>query len=190
MRTCRTTLGLAIAALAFASSSSALTPSQIGRCLDSTGHSALPTDSIMQGLVLTGDQKRELRARLSTFDSVRGFEGLDGIGLTAEQTALIQKRLNAVIAERKAHGPGWPCPAFKNPAKSIALVRSTLVYNGFRPAMWIKLVTPRQIAFRAIQDGVTYYGTAAVVGPHKIKMALTSTHNGGDSAVLSTAFIP
>ncbi len=190
MRTCRTTILLAVIALALAASASALTPGQIGRCLDSTGHSALSTSNILQGIDMTRDQKIELRSRLVKFSTTRPTVDLEGIGLTADQVALIRKRLAATLAAWNAHPIGWPCPAFVHRAKTVAFVKSQLVYNGFRPAMSFYVRSPRQLGVNAIQDGIQYYGTFVRTGRNGIILSLTSTHNGGTSARFTLPFVP
>lgn len=176
-------------AVSFTPSADALTPTQVGRCLDSTGHSGLDTKSIIQGLDISPDQTRELRSRLSQFNTPK-FVGLNGLGLTPEVIATLTRRLKATLAAWNAHPVGWPCPAFVHKLRTIAFVRDELVYNGFRPSMEFFTRSPRQIGVTAVRDGITYYGQFVRTGGNTVRLLLRSTHDGSVGTTFTLPFVP
>lgn len=160
------------------------------KCLESTTTHSLNSKSILDGLDLTRDQKIELRVRLSSYNSVRGFQGLDGLDLTPDQVVVIQRRIDVQVAAMHAHPIGWPCAAFLHPKSVMSFVRKTLIYNGFRPAMTLKLMSPRQVQFFGIQDGIRIWGTVAKTGPRQLTFRLTTASGdpGSGTYRLATAF--
>jgi hypothetical protein len=177
-----TVLGLVVvAAIAGASTAGALTPSQIGKCIDMSGRTSLRLANVDNGLGLTREQILEAKARVSDYWGGRAIAwNLDGLGFTPEQEATFTQRVNAEIA--KSSWPlGSPCPPFKNRQKVMKDVKALLVYNGFRPAMTFTVASPRQITFRAIQDGIQYYGVVVKTKAREILINITSTHSGGTS---------
>lgn len=150
-------------------------PAYTRDCLDQTTARALDTKRVVGGLGLPADQVRELRARLSTYGSVRNDFTLNGLGLTAAQITEIKRRIAVQVAEWNKYPLGYPCAAFKNPTKVMAYMKAELIDNGFRPRMTMTLRSPRQVQFVAIQDGVRYWGTVAKYGPRLIKTRLTCT---------------
>lgn len=87
---------------------------------------------------------------------------------------------------------GYPCAPFKNQSKTIAFVKSTLVYNGFRPAMRIVSRQPRQVQLEAVRDGWRYFVIVARTGKRQVGMAFVAT--GGTPPIgparIPTAFPP
>jgi len=168
-----------------------LTPSQIGKCTDLTGRTGLNTKKVIEGLPLEPDVVREVRSRLSQYDSVRGFPGLDGIeGLTPEMQTEIMRRL-AIADKARTWGIGNPCPPFKNRSKVVKRVRELLVHNGYRPAIKVAFPSPRQIRIEAIQDGYRYLVTVVKIGPRKIfvkSQPIPSSAGGGGSVTVPLTF--
>lgn len=115
---------------------------------------------------------KELRFRLASYWSVRGFAGLDGIGLTPEQMREIQRRIDVQVAAMNKHPVGWPCKPLKNRSRVVGYMKEKLIDNGFRPNMRFSNPSPRQIAFRGIQDGVEYLGVVVKSGPRQITVGL------------------
>lgn len=190
-KTAMLAIGVATIALTLASSASALTPSQIGQCTDLSGKSGLNTKGVIDGLALDPAVVREVRSRLSQYDSVRGFPGLDGIeGLTPEMQAEIMRRL--VIADKaRTWGIGNPCPKFKNRTKVVAEVKKLLIYNGYRPAMKVTYTSPRQIVIDAIQDGYRYLVVVVKIAPRMIFVnsePIPSSAGGGGSLKVPLKF--
>jgi hypothetical protein len=146
---------LALGALVLGASmaGAAITPASLGKCIDLTGTSSLRVNT--ENLSLTRDQVKEVRARFTDYrrDPSAFPAALDGIGLTPEQTAEIMRRVQAWI-KANTRQVGAPCPPFKNRQKVIQRVKALLIYNGFRPAMTFSAASPRQLTFRAIQDGI------------------------------------
>jgi hypothetical protein len=176
-------LALALAALAMAPAAMALTPTQIGKCLDLTGRTGINARKIADGLGLDPDTERAVRARVGTYDSLGGFKGLDGLGLTAEQVAEIMRRIEADIAAN-SWPIGSPCAPFKNRTKVIAQIRALLIYNGYRPAMKFTNPSPRQIRVRAIQGGVEMLDVVVKTGPRKVLISIRPlTGPGGFGSV-------
>jgi hypothetical protein len=167
-----------------ASAAPALTPSQIGKCLDLTGRSALRTAHVLDGLSLDPAVVKEVRSRLSQYYSVRGFPGLDGAGLSPEQAAEIMRRVKAEVAAT-SRPVGSPCAPFKNRAKVIQRIRALLVYNGFRPAMKFAQASPRQIRVQAIQDGTVTLGVIVKVAPRKLFLSIGPMTGGGSDSSLT-----
>jgi hypothetical protein len=159
----------------------ALTPSQIGKCIDLSGRTSLRLANVDNGLGLTREQILEAKARVSDFWRGRATAWtLDGLGFTPEQEATFTQRVNAKIA--KSSWPlGSPCPPFKSRQRVMKDVKALLVYNGFRPAMTFTVASPRQITFRAIQDGIQYHGVVVKTKAREILINITSTHSGGTS---------
>src|SRR5687768_6978818 len=91
-------------------------PAYTRTCLELTTARALDTSRVTDGLGLPRDQLKELRARLSSYNSVRNDFTLDGLGLTTAQLAEIKRRLAVQDAENNKYPLGWPCKPFKNPA--------------------------------------------------------------------------
>lgn len=179
-----TVMALLGSAVGAARSAPAVTQS----CLDMTSGRHYD-DSIVANLGLTADQKREAEQRLSQYTTASGPPNLDGLGLTSAQAAEIRRRMSAYAA-RYNHPVGWPCAPFKNRARVVKFVKSTLIYNGFRPSMQFYGTALRQIQFRAIQDGQPYYGTVAKYGLRKITIRLTcaSPCTSGTSASFNLPF--
>jgi hypothetical protein len=185
------TIAVAVIALTLASAASALTPSQIGKCTDLSGKSALNTKHVLDGLPLDPAVVREVRSRLVQYDSVRGFPGLDGIeGLTPELQAEIMRRV-AVADKARTWGIGNPCPKFKNRAKVVAEVKKLLIYNGYRPAMKVTYPSPRQIVVDAIQDGYRYLVVVVKIAPRKLFVVsnpIPTSAGGGGSVTVPLKF--
>lgn len=179
-------LSTAIIGVALVGSAQAAVPSS---CLNLTAAKGLNTKAITSDLGLTPDQVREARGRLVTFNSVRGFEGLEGIGLTAEQVATMTARINAQVASWKPLG--YPCAAFTHRTRTVAWVRSTLVANGFRSAsIRVTKAVPRQLQLTGIQDGIDVWITVARTGPKGVAIRLVTTHSGGGTYAYVLPFVP
>lgn len=178
-------ISLTLALPAFASSTNAA-PQQ---CLNLTTATELNTSAITRNIGLTPIEVRELRARLTEYNSIRGFPGLDGLGLTDSQIATINARIAAQVA-KTAHPLGYPCAAFTHRAKTAAFVRAMLIGNGFA-AFSIQFYAsgPRQIQFSAVLNGQKYAGAVARSGVRQITMQLTAPRpTPGDTQVFATPF--
>jgi hypothetical protein len=174
--------------LAVVPAASALTPSQIGKCLDMSGRTSLRLAHVDDGLGLTRDQILEAKSRIDEFWRGRATAwDLSDLGFTPDQEATFTQRVNAVIA-RSSWPLGSPCAPFKNRKKVIAEVKALLIHNGFRPAMSFTVASPRQITFQAIQDGNQYYGVVVKTAARQIIVQVTSTHSGGDSVRVALKF--
>jgi hypothetical protein len=149
-------------------------------CFNLTNAQGLRSAPILDGLEITADQKKEVRSRLSLYGSLRGYPGLDGIGLTDEQVATIDERIRQQVASWKP--VGWPCAPLKNRAKVIALVKKTLVYNGFRPAIRVWKVAPRQVQLMTVRDGWEYVAVVAKTGARRITIVLVAVRSGAPVA--------
>lgn len=161
------------------------------QCFAMTTTKGLNSRAILTGLPLTRDQKRELESRLASYRSVRGFEGLDGVGLTAGDRQIIQQRIQAQVDAMNSKTLGAPCQAFRNPDRSVLYIRSQLLYNGFRPSTKVYLASPRQIQIQGIQDGVVYFGAAVRVGGRRIAVQLhAASPNPGTAATFTADFDP
>lgn len=152
----------------------AATQLDLQRCLNLTTARTLATKKILSGLELTADQVRELRSRLLSYNSVSGYRGIDGIGLTREQKAEILRRIAVQVAEMNRYPLGWPCKPFVNPTRVARWVKAKLIANGYRPAMSFRKTSPRQFQFRAIQDGVEQFGVVAKSGRRQIAVRVQS----------------
>lgn len=173
-------------------STSAASALDVNRCLQLTNTKALNTGRILDGLEgLTPDQVRELRARLVTYNSVRGFKGLDGMGLTPEQITEIQHRINVQVTEWNRYPLGWPCKPFKNPLAVQKAVKADLIDNGFRPRMTFRKTSPRQFQLRAIQDGYAFLGVVVKTGTRQLTIRLISLDdNWTQTTKMATQFEP
>lgn len=174
-------LGVVVVIASFlAGASPAASPPNLQKCLQFTTISGLRTAAIVKNLEppLTPEQEREVRSRLSQYNSVRGFPGLDGIGLTEDQIVEIQRRINKQVQAMNAHPLGWPCKPFAHPEKVKTWLRKKLVANGYRPEMRVWIASSSQIQLRAIQDGVTQFGTVARSGGRQIAIRLTAVDWG------------
>lgn len=179
----RIALLVTLAACILAGTSQAASPTAAGlrTCLEASTHSGLHYNAIVSGLTLTPDQKREIRFRLASYWSVRGFPGIEGIGLATVDKATIKQRIAAEVAKQNAHPVGWPCPEFVNELGVIKWVRAKLIYNGFRPNMTFYTATsPRQIGIRAIQDGQLFIGVIVKSGDTQITMRLDNVPAVGE----------
>jgi hypothetical protein len=158
-------------------------------CLAATAARHFDTAAVVANLGLTPDQVRATRARLSQYTTASGVPNLDGLGLTPAQITEIKRRMAAYTATH-THPLGWPCAPFKNRARVVKFVKSTLIYNGFRPSVQFYGTAPRQIAFKGIQDGQEYFGTVAKYGLRKITILLTCARpcSGGGSASFNLPF--
>lgn len=180
-----------IVALALTANASALTPSQIGKCLDLSGRSALRLAHVDDGLGLTREQITEAKQRVADF--WRGHTAawnLDGLGFTPEQDATFTQRVNAMIA-RSSWPIGSPCPKFKNRAKVVSEVKKLLIYNGYRPAMKVTYTSPRQIMIDAILDGYRYFVTVVKIAPRTVLVSsqpVPTSAGGGGSVKLMLKF--
>lgn len=172
-KTARTACGLIVAAvtLAVAVPTGAATPS---KCLEMTTATGLRTSAILTGLDLSGQQTRELRSRLAMYHSVRGFPGVDGLGLSPTVRREVLRRIAVQVAAMNAHPLGWPCDPFENQTRVVAWVKARLIANGFRPNVSVTGTSPRQLQINGIQDGVEMYGAVAKSGPHTIVIGLNS----------------
>ena len=118
------------------------------RCLELTRRTALRIAPIVAGLGLTAGQVREARSRLSAYYGARGFDGLEGIGLTTRQLATINHRIAFQVAGN-SHPLGWPCAPFKNPSRVLKFLKADLAANGVGPPFRVISMSPRQIQFQA-----------------------------------------
>lgn len=170
--------------------SSASPEADISRCLQFTTAQGLRTARILDGLPLTPDQVREVRSRLSQYNSVRGYPGIDDLGLPPEVVAEIKRRIALQVAEWNRFPLGYPCAVFKAPAKTKTFVRQALVDNGFRAAsISIRKTSPRQFQLRGIQDGYEYFGIVVKTAKRQIAIFVTSpTANDSDTARFTTPF--
>lgn len=160
-------------------------------CFDLTTARGLDTKRVVNGLGLPPDLIRELRGRLASYNSVRNDFTLEGLGLTAAQITEIKRRIAVQVAEWNKYPLGWPCAPFKNPARVIKYVKAQLIYNGFRPAMTVRIMSTRQIRFQAIQDGQRYTVIVAKFGPREIRIAARCSGSyctGGGSATYHLGF--
>jgi len=176
-------LALAAVMLAVVPTASALTPTQIGKCLDLSGTSALPISKMTADLGIPRDQAKEAQARLTNYqrDPSAFPAALDGFGLTPHQITEIMRRV-AVWIRANTREVGAPCPPFKNRQKVIARVKALLIYNGFRPAMRFSNASSRQITLSAVRDGFEMRGVVVKIAPRKIFLSITSaTRNSGGS---------
>ena len=195
MRTIRSTL-LGVLIIACATLSVGADPTaaadslNVDRCLQLTTTKALSTSRILSGIVgLTPDQVRELRSRLASYNSARGFKGLDGMGLTPEQIQEIQRRIDVQVAEWNRYPLGWPCKPFKDPSAVQKFVRADLIDNGFRPRMTFKKTSPRQFQLRAIQDGNEYLGIVVKTGSRQLTIRLLALDdNWSQTTKIKTPF--
>jgi hypothetical protein len=172
-------LATTLVALVSVQAAPAAVSPRIGKCLETSmvNRTALSVDRVIADLGLTADQKRALRARLASYDSVRGFEGFGGLGLTSAQIGEMKRRIAVQeAAMRRKYPLGWPCAPFKNKPRVIRYIRAKLLYNGYRPAMTFTNPNPRQIRFHGIQDGDEQRGTLVKSGPRQIVFRLRSTH--------------
>jgi len=185
-----TTVAVAVVSVALSVSATAAPTAQQG-CLDLTRAHGLNTTAIMQGLDITADQKRALKANLASYNSVRGWPGLDGLDLTTEQKVLVQKRINEQVAAWNAHPLGWPCAAFAHRARTVAWVKAKLIANAFAPAsLRVTSLTTRQIQLRGTQNGIDAWIIVARNGARDVLVELSSTHSGGGTYRYTLPFVP
>jgi len=182
----RITLGALVLGVVAGSGSVQITPAathlDVGRCLQLTTTTGLRTSAILNGLELTPDQTREMRSRLASYFSIRGFAGLEGLDLTPEQKQEIQRRIDLQVERMNRYPLGWPCKPFKNPSGVVRFVKAELIANGFRPRMSFTKTSPRQFQFRAIQDGYSFIGVVAKTGPRQIALRLMNLDVPGGGA--------
>lgn len=159
------------------------------QCLELTTRSDLDGSAIAKGLGLTAEQVRALRSRLTQYWRPAGFPGLGGLGLTQQQIALIQARINADVTAMQKHPLGWPCKAFTHRARTVAFIRKLLIGNGYESAS-IRFygTAPRQIQFNGIKNGIELIGAVARSGTREITILLTSSSPVGGTYVFSTPF--
>jgi hypothetical protein len=123
-----------------------------------TSASHLSTMKILDGLGLSVEQVKELRARLSqlTTASKPNYTALlADLGLTAEQRSSIQQRIEAQLKPA-----GYPCLVFKHPKSVIAFLKPHL-----KPFTQIRYTTqPRLISSRFVDalDHSQKYGASVV----------------------------
>lgn len=147
----------------------------ITRCLQYTNTQALPTTQIVKGLPLSPDQVREVRSRLIQYNSVRGYPGIDDLGLPPEIVAEINRRIKAQVDKWNRYPLGYPCMVFKRPSQTTAFVRQLLIDNGFRRAgLSIRRTSPRQFQLKGIQDGVQMFGIVVRTGTRQIAIFVES----------------
>jgi hypothetical protein len=157
-------------------------------CLESNRMKGLFTSTIVRDLGLTGDQLAEMRGRLAMYlpRPSHPFNDFGGLGLTGDQIAEMKRRIAAQMAEMYKHPLGWPCAPFTHRQRVIQFVRSELIYNGFRPAMSIWTASPRQIQFRAIQDGIEFEGVAVKTGSRRITIHVETIYRTSDPGTSDT----
>ena len=144
-------------------------------CLQYTTAQGLRTARILRGLPLTPDQVREVRTRLSQYNSVRGYPGIDDLGLPPEVVAEIKRRIAVQVAEWNKHPLGYPCMVFKSPSQTTGFVRQLLLDNGFRRAgLSIRKTSPRQFQLKGIQDGVQMLGIVVKTGKRQVAIFVES----------------
>lgn len=169
-------VALAVPALASAAPSASASPQiDIGDCLQYTTTQGLRTARILDGLPLTPDQVREIRSRLSQYNSVRGYPGIDDLGLPPDVVAEINRRIALQVAEWNKHPLGYPCMVFKAPSRTKAFVQNLLVDNGFRRAgLSVRKTSPRQFQLKGIQDGVQMFGIVVKTGKRQVTIFVES----------------
>jgi hypothetical protein len=144
-------------------------------CLQYTTAQGLRTARILRGLPLTPDQVREVRSRLSQYNSVRGYPGIDDLGLPPAVVAEIKRRIALQVAEWNKHPLGYPCMVFKSPSQTTGFVRQLLLDNGFRRAgLSIRKTSPRQFQLKGIQDGVQMFGIVVKTGKRQVAIFVES----------------
>lgn len=173
-----------------ATAPAAVSPSQLSDCFKLTTREALRSKQITRDLGLTVDQVKELRARLATYNSVRGFAGLDGLGLTGAQRAEIMRRIQLQVDEWNRHPVGWPCGPFKSKARVVLWVHDRLVFDGFRPSTRVWVVSPRQIRIDGVQDGVRMDGVVVRTGTRQIAVRLDAWADGWSGSYRFTLPFP
>lgn len=170
---------------------SALTPSQIGKCLDLSGRTSLRLASVDDGLGLTREQILEAKQRVSDFWRGRATSWtIDDLGFTPAQAASFTSRVNAKI-KQSSWPLGSPCAPFKRRSKVVAEVRALLIYNGYRPSMKFSFPSPRQISVDAIKDGYRMLVTVVKIAPRKIMVSsqpIPSSAGGGGSVTVPLKF--
>lgn len=166
---------IALVAVAMATTASATPTADITRCLNFTNTKALATSRIVKGLPLTPDQVREVRSRLVQYSSVRGYPGIDDLGLPPDVVAEINRRIAVQVAEWNRYPLGYPCLVFKAPTKTKAWVDQLLLDNGFRRAgLSIRRTSPRQFQLRGIQDGIAMFGIVVKTGKRQVAVFVES----------------
>jgi hypothetical protein len=169
------------------------------RCLQFTNTKALATSRILAGLPLTPELVKEVRSRLSQYNSVRGYPGIADLGLPPDVEAEINRRIQLQVAEWNRYPVGYPCPVFKSAAKTKAFVGALLIKNGFRPSLTIRKTSSRQFQLRGIQDrlprdshghrGVEFLGIVVKTAPRQIAVYLTApTVNFSQTKRFTTPF--
>ena len=158
-----------------AAGAQASTQLDITNCLQYTTTKALATPRILKGLPLTPDQVREVRSRLSQYNSVRGYPGIDDLGLPPDVVAEINRRIAVQVAEWNKHPLGYPCMVFKSPSQTTAFVRQLLLDNGFRRAgLSVRKTSARQFQLKGIQDGIPIFGIVVKTGKRQIAVFIES----------------
>lgn len=173
----RRTLAIVAVAAAFVAAGSALASPDlnIGQCLKYTNAQALRATQILKGLPLTSAQVREVRSRLAQYNSVRGYPGIDDLGLPADVVAEINRRIQVQVAEWNKHPLGYPCLPFKSSAKTKVFARRLLLDNGFRVAgLSIRKTSPRQFQFQGIRDGTQMFGIIVKTAPRQVAIFVES----------------
>ena len=144
-------------------------------CLHYTTAQGLRSARIVDGLPLTPDQVREIRGRLSQFNSISGYPGLDDLGLPPEVVAEINRRIALQVAEWNKHAAGYPCMVFKSPTRTTGFARRVLLANGFqRAGLSIRKTSPRQFQVTGIQNGVQIYGIVVKTAKKQIAIFVES----------------
>jgi len=195
-------MALAVTALALPAFAHAANPAACFQSVQSGRGHALDKKAVLDGLDLSGYQKRGLQSWLLEYPWTNRPSGqfsaginpvtIDGLGLTSSQITEIWSRIHAQEAGMNLdQPPGWPCEPFTNTAHVVAVARQALVYNGFRPNATFTVRNPRQIIVAAIRDGIEYTGAIVKSGPREIAMQInevpTIGHSTGPGSVLRFA---